>query len=119
MPIQRAAAAFALSAAAAISVFAGSAYASHGGAEVTCDNGDEFTIRAAENSAGFQSPTPFTVLLFEEGGVLTVHTVRVDGNLLFSHADTGRAQNAVTEVSCWFRIGAGAFFEVTGVLNAR
>jgi hypothetical protein len=97
----------------------GSALASHAGATVTCNNGDTFTIRAAENAAGFQSPTPFTALVFEEGGVLTVHTVRVDGNLLFSHASTGRAKNAVTEVSCSFTIGEGGFFEVTGILTSR
>ena len=99
--------------------FCGTALASHAGAEVTCDNGGHFTIRAAENSAGFQSPNPFTALVFEEGGVLAVHTVRVDGDLLFSHAVTGRANNAVTKVTCSFTIGAGAFFEVTGVLNSR
>jgi hypothetical protein len=30
-----------------------------------------------------------------------------------------RAGNAVDEVTCSFTIGAGAFFEVTGILNAR
>jgi hypothetical protein len=97
----------------------GNALASHAGAEVTCSNGGHFTLRAAENSAGFQSPNPFTVLVFEEGGLLTAHTVRVNGELLFSHADTGRAHNAPTDVTCAFTIGAGAFFEVTGVLNLR
>jgi hypothetical protein len=97
----------------------GSAVASHAGAVVTCDSGGPLTLRAAENNAGFQSPTPFTVLVFEEGGVLTVHSVRVNGNPLFSHADTGRAQNALTEVTCSFTIGAGDFFEVTGILNLR
>ena len=99
--------------------FCGSALASHAGAEATCDNGGQFTIRAAENGAGFESPTPFTALVFEEGGVLTVHAVRVDGQLLFSHAGTGRAKNAPTEVTCSFTIGEGRFFEVTGVLTSR
>ena len=99
--------------------FCGTALASHAGAEVPCDNGGHFTIRAAENSAGFQSPTPFTALVFEEGGVLTVHAVRVDGQPLFSHAETGRATNALTEVTCSFTIGTGESFEVTGILNAR
>lgn len=97
----------------------GNALASHAGAEVTCSNGGSYTLRAAENNAGFQSPSPFTVLVFEEGGVLTAQSVRVDGNLVFSHADTGHAQNALTEVTCSFTIGAGAFFEVTGVLNVQ
>jgi hypothetical protein len=97
----------------------GSALASHAGATVTCDSGGPFTIRAAENSAGFQSPAPFHVLVFEEGGVLAVRSVRVNGNLLYSHAETGRANNALTEVSCSFTIGEGAFFEVTGILLTR
>ena len=93
-----------------------SALASHAGATVTCDSGGPFTLRAAENSAGFQSPNPFNVLIFEEGGVLAIRSVRVDGNLLYSNAETGRANNALAEVSCSFTIGAGAFFQVTGIL---
>jgi hypothetical protein len=100
-------------------LFVGSAAASHAGALVTCDNGDTFTIRAVDNGAGFQSPKPADVLTFEEGGVLTIFRASVDGNLLFSFAETGQARNAVTEVTCSFTIGAGAFFEVTGVLNVR
>lgn len=104
---------------ASIGLFVGSASASHAGALVTCDNGDTFTLRAVDNSAGFQSPAPGFVLIFEEGGVLTVLQLSVDGNLQWSAAETGRARNAVDEVKCSFTIGAGAFFEVTGVLNAR
>jgi hypothetical protein len=97
----------------------GSAFASHAGATVTCDSGGPFTLRAAENSAGFQSPAPFHVLIFEEGGVLAVRSVQVNGNLLYSNAETGRASNALTEISCSFMIGEGALFEVTGILVAR
>lgn len=97
----------------------GSALASHAGATVTCDSGGPFTLRAAENSAGFQSPNPFNVLIFEEGGVLAIRSVRVNGNLLYSHPETGRVNNALTEVSCSFTIGAGAFFQVTGILVTR
>jgi hypothetical protein len=43
----------------------------------------------------------------------------VDGDLRFSEAETGQAHNAVDEFTCTFTIGAGAFFEVTGILNAR
>jgi hypothetical protein len=100
-------------------LFVGSASASHAGALVTCDNGDTFTIRAVDNGAGFQSPGPGDVLIFEEGGVLTILRASVDGNLQFSFAETGRARNAIDEVTCSFTIGAGAFFEVTGVLTAR
>jgi hypothetical protein len=97
----------------------GSALASHAGAAVICDSGGPFTLRAAENNAGFQSPAPFHVLIFEEGGVLAVRSVRVNGNLLYSNAETGHANNALTEVSCSFTIGAGAFFQVTGILVTR
>ena len=95
-------------AAAATGFAVGSASASHAGAVVTCDSGDTFTLRAAENSAGFQSPTPAEVLIFEEGGVLTVQRLSVNNRLLFSYADTGRANNAIDEVTCTFTIGAGA-----------
>ena len=106
-------------AAASLGLFAGSASASHAGALATCDNGDTFTLRAAENSAGFQSPAPDHVLIFEEGGVLTLGRLSVDGNLVIDRAATGRTRNAVNEVTCSFTLGAGPFFEVTGVLTAR
>jgi hypothetical protein len=118
MFIRRAATAVAC-AAASLGLFAGSASASHAGALATCDNGDTFTLRAAENSAGFQSPAPDHVLLFEEGGALTVLRLSVDGNMVIDRAETGRTRNAVNEVTCSFMLGAGPFFEVTGVLTAR
>jgi hypothetical protein len=120
MFIRRAATAVAC-AAASLGLFAGNASASHAGAPVTCDNGDTFTLRAAENSAGFQSPAPDHVLIFEEGGVLTVLRLSVNGNVVIDRAETGRTSNAVEEVECWFRLGDPPFpfFEVTGVLNAR
>ena len=106
-------------AAASLGLFAGSASASHAGALATCDNGETFTIRAAENSAGFQSPAPDHVLIFEEGGVLTLSRLSVDGNVVIDRAVTGRTSNAVNEVTCSFMLGDGPVFEVTGVLNAR
>jgi hypothetical protein len=108
-----------VSAMATIALFVDSASATHPGALVTCDNGDTYTLRAVDNGAGFQSPKQGDVLIFKEGGVLTVLRLSVNGDLRFSFAETGRAKNAVTEVTCSFTIGAGAFFEVTGVLNAR
>jgi hypothetical protein len=97
--------------------FAPSAAASHAGATVTCEGiADPFTIKAAENAAGFQSPAPNTVILFEEGGVLTVHRLVINGQLVFTHAPRGLDQNAITEVTCSFTIGAGATFTVTGIL---
>jgi hypothetical protein len=104
---------------ASVVLFAGSASATHAGALVTCDNGDTFTIRAVDNGAGFQSPGPGDVLIFKEGGVLTILRLSVNGQLQFSFAETGRANNAIDEVTCSFTIGAGAFFEVTGILNVR
>jgi hypothetical protein len=119
MSMRRAVTAFATCAVAALVLLSGTAFASHAGATVTCSDGGPFTLRAAENSAGFQSPAPFHVLIFEEGGVLAIRSVRVDGNLLYSSAETGSANNALTEVSCSFTIGEGAFFQVTGVLVTR
>ena len=122
MPFYRALAVLATCAAAF--VLAGSAAAGHDDEIATCTDGTTvttFTIRAQANSAGFESPNPFNVLVFEEGAVLTAHAVRVNGNLVFSHAVTGRAQNALTEVTCTFTVGAGmgagSVFEVTGLLN--
>jgi hypothetical protein len=107
-------------------VFPASAVAGHDDETATCTTGTTittFTIRATSNSAGFESPNPFNVLVFEEGAVLTAHTVRVNGNLVFSHAVTGRAQNTLTETTCTFTVGsgmgAGSVFEVTGILNTR
>jgi len=104
---------------ASFAVFAGSAYASHAGAVVTCDNGDTFTLRAAENSGGFQSPAPDHVLIFDEGGVLTVFRLSVFGTVVLSRAETGQANNAGREVTCSFTTGDGVDFEVTGRLTAR
>jgi hypothetical protein len=124
MFIHRAVIAFA--ACTAAFVLCGSAVAGHDDETATCTTGTTvmtFTIRATPNSAGFESPNPFNVLVFEEGAVLTAHTVRVNGNLVFSHAVTGQAQNALTETTCTFTVGAGtgagSVFEVTGVLNTH
>ena len=117
MFIRRAATAAAC-ATASLGLFAGSASASHAGATATC-NGDTFTLRAAENRAGFQSPAPDHVLTFEGGGALTVFRLSVNGNLVIDRAETGQAENAVNEVTCSFTLGDGPFFVVTGVLTAR
>jgi hypothetical protein len=119
MFIRRAATAV-LCAAASLGLFAESASATHAGALATCDNGDTFTLRAVDNGAGFQSPAPDHVLIFKEGGVLTVHRLSVNGQLVVDRATTGQARNAVNEVTCSFTLGGGGpFFVVTGVLNAR
>jgi hypothetical protein len=126
MPIHRVA--VALATCAATVGLCGTAIAGHDDEMATCrdPNGTvvgEFTIRASANSAGFESPNPFNVLIFEEGAVLTAHTVRLNGNVLFSHAVTGRAQNPLTDITCTFTVGpgmgAGSVFDVTGTLNTR
>jgi hypothetical protein len=98
--------------------FAPSAGASHAGAIADCGSAGTFTVKATTNSAGFQSPTPFTAILFEEGGVLTAHQVVVNGELLFTRAVNGAQRNNVTEVTCSFTTGAGDDFIVTGILAA-
>jgi hypothetical protein len=51
---------------------------------------------------------------------LTVFDFYVNGQLLFSVAQTGRANNNVEEVTCSFRnADPGELFTVTGVLTAR
>jgi hypothetical protein len=42
-----------------------------------------------------------------------------DGVLRFSNAATGRANNAISEVTCTFTNGAGNDFAITGVLTAN
>jgi hypothetical protein len=98
--------------------FAPSAGATHAGAIANCGTAGTFTVKATTNSAGFQSPTPFTAILFEEGGVLTAHQVFVNGELLFTRAANGAQKNNVAEVTCSFTIGAGDAFIVTGILAA-
>jgi len=98
---------------------AGQASASHAGAIANCGAAGTFTVKAADNSAGFQSPLPTSVIVFEEGGVLTVHKIFHDGQLLFTRADTGLASNSLTEVTCSFTTGFQGTFTVTGILTAR
>ena len=116
----RAAIVLVVSALATLALFVGSASATHAGALVTCDTGGTYTIRAVDNGAGFQLlPKQGDMLVFKEGGVLTVFSLSVNGELRYSAAETGQAKNAVTQHTCSFTIGAGAFFEVTGILNVR
>jgi hypothetical protein len=98
---------------------AGPAVASHAGATANCGGAGTFTVKAAENSAGFQSPFPTSVIVFEEGGVLTVHEVSRDGQLLVTRADTGRENDNLTEITCSFTTGSDGTFTVTGILTAR
>lgn len=101
----------------ALGTTAGQAVASHAGAVVDCGTAGTFTVKAAENSAGFQSPFPTSVIVFQEGGVLTVQRISRDGQLLFARADNGRAQNSLTEVTCSIATGSDGVFTVTGILT--
>jgi hypothetical protein len=94
------------------------AVASHAGAIANCGGAGTFTVKAAENNGGFQSPLPSSVIVFQEGGVLTVHEVSRDGQLLFTRAETGREKNNLAEVTCTFTTGSDGTFTVTGILTA-
>jgi hypothetical protein len=43
----------------------------------------------------------------------------VNGQLIFSVAETARANNNVAEVTCSYITGAGNLITITGVLTAR
>ena len=101
----------------ALGTTVGQALASHAGALVDCGTAGTFTVRAAENSAGFQSPLPTSVIVFEEGGVLTVQRISRDGQLLFTRADKGQERNSLTEVTCSIATGSDGVFTVTGILT--
>jgi hypothetical protein len=103
----------------AVGSVAGPAVASHAGAIANCGSAGTFTVKASENSAGFESPFPTSVILFEEGGVLTVREISRDGQLLFVRAANGREQDSLTEITCSFTTGSDGTFTVTGILNAR
>jgi hypothetical protein len=100
-----------------LGTLAGPALASHAGAIVDCDAAGTFTVKAAENSAGFESPFPTSVIVLEEGGVLTVQRISRDGQLIFDRGATGRAQNNLTEVTCQIATGSQGVFTVTGILT--
>jgi hypothetical protein len=93
------------------------ALASHAGTTVDCGSAGTFTVRAMQTAAGdHQAPEPSSIIVFREGGALTVFEFRVNGVLRFTLADRGRQQNALDEVTCSFENEAGARFQVTGIL---
>ena len=92
--------------------------ATHAGAVADCGSAGTFTVKAQDTGVGVQSPDPGKLVLFEEGGALTVLEFYVEGQLLWSAAQTGRAKNNVTEVTCSFRnADPGELFTVVGVLT--
>ena len=99
---------------ATVGVFAAlapSAVASHAGATADCGTAGTFTIKATTNMAGFQSPAPDKLILFEEGGVLTVRRLYVEGELVLT-----RGATVPNEATCTFTIGAGLTFTAIGTL---
>jgi hypothetical protein len=103
---------------AAVLAAAPAVFASHSGEIADCGDAGSYTLHATDTAAGTQAPEPGNVLIFEEGGTLTVMEVWRDGQLRFSNAATGRTKNALDEVTCTFTNGAGNYFEITGVLTA-
>ena len=76
-------------------------------------------MKAQDNGAGVQSPAPDKVVVFEEGGTLTVLEFSINGQLVWSAAQTGRASNNVEEVTCSFRnADRGELFTATGIFTA-
>lgn len=101
----------------ALALAAAPALASHAGTTVDCGSAGTFTARAVQTAAGdHQAPEPSSVIVFEEGGALTVKEFRLNGQLRFALASNGRQQNAVDEVTCSFQNQAGTSFQVTGIL---
>ena len=94
-----------------LAVLAPSAVASHAGATADCGTAGTFTIKATTNMADFQSPAPDKLILFEEGGVLTVRRLYVEGQLVLS-----RGTVVPNETTCTFTIGAGLTFTAIGTL---
>src|SRR5215213_584720 len=93
--------------------------ATHAGAIADCGSAGTFTVKAQDTGAGVQFPDPGKLVLFEEGGVVTVLEFYVEGQLVWSAARTGRANNNVTEVTCSCRnADPGELFTVVGVLTA-
>jgi hypothetical protein len=120
MSKRRAAVGLAASALVVLGTFSQPAGATHAGAIADCGSVGTFTVKAQDNGAGSQSPDPGKVVVFEEGGALTVLEFYVDGQLIWSAAKTGRAHNNVVETTCSFRnADPGELFTVVGVLTAK
>ena len=94
------------------------ASAFHAGATVDCGSAGTFTIKATQTGAGpgIQAPYPWTTIVFEEGGVLTVFKFIENGQVLYDRNETGRAMYAANEVTCTFTFERGDI-EVTGILT--
>jgi hypothetical protein len=96
-------------------VVAQPAAAFHRGATADCGDAGVFTVRATPNGAGFESPSPNSILLFEEGGTLSIRRAVRDGVLVWDSAAVGMAHNNVDEVTCSITLANGVHLVVTGV----
>jgi hypothetical protein len=117
MSMRRTIMALAVGALVVLGTFAQAAAASHAGAIADCGSAGTFTLKAHDNSAGFQSPGAGDVLVFEEGGTLAILEFYANGQLLFSNAQTGRANNNLEEVTCSFTNLDGVSFTAVGILT--
>jgi hypothetical protein len=104
---------------ASVGLLAQPAAALHDGATANCGSAGTFTIRATPNGAGFESPPWGDVVLFEEGGTLTVFVISIDGQVVFDANEVGRANNHLEEVTCSFTLANGVHVEITGLLVGR
>jgi hypothetical protein len=117
MSMRRRIMALAVGALGVLGTFAQPVGASHAGAIADCGSAGTFTVKAHDNGAGFQSPAPADVLVFEEGRTLAILEFYVNGQLSFSNAQTGRANNNLEEVTCSFTSGGGVLFTAIGILT--
>jgi hypothetical protein len=99
------------SAVVAFAAFAPAAGASHAGATADCGTAGTFTIKATTNSADFQSPAPDKLILFEEGGALSVRRLYVNGQLVLT-----RGATVPHEATCTFTLGDGPTLTVIGTI---
>jgi hypothetical protein len=116
--LRRGIALVALAAAMVLGVYVESAGAFHAGATVYCGSAGTFTIKATQTGAGpgIEAPYPWTAIVFEEGGVLTVFQFIENGQVLINKNETARAMNNVNEITCTFTFTRGVI-EVTGILT--
>lgn len=101
----------------AVGLLAQPAAALHGGAAVDCGEAGTFTIRATPNARGFEAPILAGVMLFKEGGLLTLELAYRNGVMQWDDAAVGVAGNAIEETTCTFTVANGDYWEVTGVLT--
>jgi hypothetical protein len=104
-------------AAAALGLLAQPAAANHEGAIVDCGAAGTFTLRTTPTATGFGVPRFTAVLLFQEGGTLSVERAVFDGVVVFEPAAVGIEHSAVDEVTCSFTLRNGVHVEITGVLT--